>query len=120
VWAKRRGLYSNKMGFLGGVNFNILVALICQVRERPLCRIRELDAFPTRPLIRMRLMSWQLYPNAGPARMLERFFFVFGDQWKWPDPVMLCKYLGVELGESLSIRCQTYCIYYLKLMLAAC
>lgn len=35
VWAKRRGLYANKMGYLGGVNFNILVAMICQVPPRP-------------------------------------------------------------------------------------
>ena len=89
VWAKNRGLYANKMGYLGtsffhppthpeqhsspfqpprspppnppihppthhktgGVNFNILVAMICQ-----------------------------MYPRANPALMLHRFFLVLGER----------------------------------------
>lgn len=47
IWAKRRGLYSNKMGYLGGVNFNILVAFISQ-----------------------------LYPNACGVTSMHRFFKV--------------------------------------------
>jgi poly(A) polymerase len=30
-WAKKRGLYGNKLGYLGGINCNILVAFICQL-----------------------------------------------------------------------------------------
>ena len=29
-WAKAKGLYSNKMGYLGGVNINIMVAHVVQ------------------------------------------------------------------------------------------
>ncbi|KAL1504417.1 hypothetical protein AB1Y20_010823 [Prymnesium parvum] len=47
------------MGYLGGVNCNILAAFICQ-----------------------------LYPNAAPSLLLERFFFILRD-WKWPTPIML-------------------------------
>lgn len=60
-WAKRRGLYGNKYGYLGGVNFNILVAAVCQ-----------------------------MFPNALPAYMLMQFFAVFS-KWQWPVPVQLCK-----------------------------
>lgn len=67
-WAKSRGLYSNKMGFWGGVNINIAVALVLQ-----------------------------LYPNACPASLLRKFFLVF-KSWRWPNPVMLTKPHDAELG----------------------
>jgi len=60
-WAKARGLYSNKMGYWGGVNINIGVAL-----------------------------TVQLYPNACPAQLLRKFFLVFSS-WRWPQPIMLTK-----------------------------
>ncbi|KAL9190148.1 hypothetical protein ACHAXT_007359 [Thalassiosira profunda] len=67
-WAKSRGLYSNKMGYWGGVNINIAVALVLQ-----------------------------LYPNACPAGVLRKFFLVF-KSWRWPNPVMLTKPHDAELG----------------------
>jgi poly(A) polymerase len=60
-WAKARGLYSNKMGYWGGVNINIAVALCIQ-----------------------------LYPNTSPANLLRKFFLIF-KTWRWPNPVMLTK-----------------------------
>ena len=67
-WAKVRGLYSNKMGFLGGVNFGILAAFMCQ-----------------------------LFPNMAPAGTLHRFFQLF-QTWKWPSPVYLTKPYTLPLG----------------------
>ena len=67
-WAKNRGLYSNKMGYWGGVNINIAVCLVLQ-----------------------------LYPNACPASLLRRFFLVF-KSWRWPNPVMLTRPHDAELG----------------------
>lgn len=72
-WAKVKGLYGNKFGYLGGVNFNLLLAFVCQ-----------------------------LYPNASPSHLLVRFFRVY-TSWKWPAPVMLNRIQPNPPGENRDI-----------------
>ncbi|XP_029453760.1 poly(A) polymerase alpha isoform X1 [Rhinatrema bivittatum] len=75
LWAKRHNIYSNILGFLGGVSWAMLVARTCQ-----------------------------LYPNAIASTLVHKFFLVFSKWWllstpshplcpagfrEWPNPVLL-------------------------------
>ncbi|XP_053696849.1 poly(A) polymerase type 3-like [Sabethes cyaneus] len=68
LWAKSRGIYSNSLGYFGGVSWAILVARTCQ-----------------------------LYPNATAATLVHRFFLVFSN-WQWTQPVQLKYPENVNLG----------------------
>ncbi|KAG2201497.1 hypothetical protein INT46_007770 [Mucor plumbeus] len=59
LWAKKRAIYSNIMGFLGGVAWAMLVARVCQ-----------------------------MYPNSCAASIVSRFFRIMY-QWGWPQPILL-------------------------------
>lgn len=59
LWAQRKAIYSNVMGFPGGVAWAMLVARICQ-----------------------------LYPRACSAVVVAKFFRILG-QWSWPQPILL-------------------------------
>lgn len=61
LWAQRRGIYSNKIGYLGGVNWAILVARVVM-----------------------------MYPRAAPATLMRLFFKTWAE-WPWPKPVTLCE-----------------------------
>lgn len=55
------GIYANKLGLLGGINFAILVAKTCQ---------------------------W--FPTASAAKVVRMFFHILSE-WKWPRPVLLTR-----------------------------
>lgn len=61
LWAKRRGIYSNVLGFFGGITWSILAARVCQ-----------------------------LYPYFCTSALVKRFFRVY-DRWNWKNPVVLCE-----------------------------
>lgn len=59
LWADRRKIYSNVMGYFGGIAWAICVARVCQ-----------------------------LYPNMAPSQLLLKFFETMVN-WPWPDPIQL-------------------------------
>lgn len=59
LWAQRRAIYANIVGFPGGIAWAIMVARVCQ-----------------------------LYPKATPAVIVNKFFLIIS-QWQWPQPVLL-------------------------------
>ncbi|KAF2461867.1 poly(A) polymerase Pap [Lineolata rhizophorae] len=59
LWAQRRGVYGNVIGFPGGVAWAMLVARICQ-----------------------------LYPMASASTIVNKFFHLMR-QWPWPRPINL-------------------------------
>lgn len=63
-----RGIYSNSLGYFGGVSWAMLVARTCQ-----------------------------LYPNAAAATIVHKFFLVFS-RWTWPNPVLLKPLDNANLG----------------------
>lgn len=71
TWARRRGIYSAKLGYLGGISWAILVAFVCQ-----------------------------MYPDAEPAKVFLRFFQVMSE-WQWPQPVMLNVIYDAGLGFEM-------------------
>ena len=71
LWAKQRGVYSNAIGFLGGVSWAMFVARTCQ-----------------------------LYPNATPSVLVQKFFYV-ASKWEWPKPIMLKKLTESNIDVGL-------------------
>ncbi|TQB68409.1 polynucleotide adenylyltransferase [Monascus purpureus] len=59
LWAQRRAIYSNIVGFPGGVAWAMLVARVCQ-----------------------------LYPQATGSVIVGKFFRIM-NKWAWPQPVLL-------------------------------
>ncbi|QIW96274.1 hypothetical protein AMS68_001792 [Peltaster fructicola] len=59
LWAQRRAIYGNVVGFPGGVAYAMMVARTCQ-----------------------------LYPKAAAPRIVQRFFWLIRN-WNWPSPVLL-------------------------------
>ena len=59
LWAQRRAIYANIMGFPGGVAWAMLVARVCQ-----------------------------LYPQATGSVVVGKFFHIIR-KWNWPQPILL-------------------------------
>lgn len=80
-WAVTVGIYSNVLGFLGGVNWAILVAWVC-----------------------MR------HPRAGSEILLVKFFHTFS-LWKWPAPVALTPIVETPPAGVLPMACWNPQVY---------
>ena len=67
VWAKNKGIRDNKLGYLGGISWAILVAKICQA-----------------------------FPNYSINRILEKFFELYSD-WEWDRHAVMLEELKIDL-----------------------
>lgn len=68
LWAEKRGIYSNVFGYLGGVSWAILMTYVCQ-----------------------------LYPDALPPVLIEKFFFIYS-RWNWSEkPVKLVQKIDLQV-----------------------
>lgn len=70
LWAKRRAIYSNVLGFPGGAAWSILVAKICR-----------------------------MYPNYLPSQLIRKFFYVY-DMWDWNQAVFLRQVEQMQVTSS--------------------
>jgi poly(A) polymerase len=68
LWAQRRAIYANIVGFCGGVAWAMLLARVCQ-----------------------------LYPKATSSTMVLKFFRII-EGWHWPVPVQLKPFDAVDLN----------------------
>jgi hypothetical protein len=76
-----RAIYSNSLGFPGGVSWAMLTAHICQ-----------------------------FYPNALAATILCKFFKMY-TQWPWPSPVLLTDIqIGGQFGSEGVIVVLVICL----------
>lgn len=73
VWAKKRCLYSNIFGYLGGAAWIVMTVRVCQ-----------------------------LYPCASAATLLQKFFLVYS-QWPWPKPLLLRNNIEERLNPETMV-----------------
>lgn len=69
-WAKARAVYGNRLGYLGGVSWAVLLTKV-----------------------------FQLFPASTVHAALEAFFKTFA-VWKWNRPVILCDIKALSLGTG--------------------
>ncbi|RWR76419.1 nuclear polyA polymerase 3 [Cinnamomum micranthum f. kanehirae] len=84
LWAKRRGVYSHLLGFLGGIHLAILAAFICQNN-----------------------------PTLSVSALISIFFDTFS-KWPWKEPVFLQDGLKLvrKVPDSLSMPIRMPCPPY--------
>lgn len=68
LWAKKRGVYGNVLGYLGGVNWALLVAF-----------------------------TYKSFPMCTASMLIMNFFKLFS-YWTWPTPVLLEKLENNSIG----------------------
>lgn len=73
LWARKRGVYSNVMGYLGGVSWAILVAKICQ-----------------------------MFPKLKPSKLIKKFFEVYSN-WDWAKEPVCLNEVKRDVGFSCAI-----------------